>query len=139
MSFGADVVSILVTAGVGSSSGASKNIFLGESVNVPSDDGPYLSVSVTGGTTPLQTHGSTAVPRMPRPSVQLVARAPKRVDAYNMLVAAYAALHAVRNTTIGGVFYLQLRPAQEIFDFGLDAVGRPRVAVNFDAIKAYSA
>lgn len=138
MPFSDDIADILVTAGVGTKTGAGKNIFVGELVNVPSGDGPFLSITATGGTAPVNTQDHVATPAYQRPSVQLVTRAATRADAETMLAAAYAALFAVRNTTINGVFYIHLRPRQEIFPYGLDQVGRPRMAVNFDAIKTYS-
>lgn len=138
MSFADDISDILVTAGVGTKTGAGKNIFVGERVNVPSGDGPFLSVTATGGVAPMYTQNKVTLPAYQRPSVQLVARAASRAAAETLLIAAYAALFAVRNVTVNGAFYLHLHPRQEIFPIGLDEVGRPRVAVNFDAIKTYS-
>lgn len=95
--FAEEIVSILVTAGVGVSG---TNIFVSSKVSVPAGAGPYLSIIETGGTAPLRKHNSVNTPDFQRPSAQIVARASSYSSARSKAYAAYNALVGIRNTSV---------------------------------------
>ena len=130
--FAEDIVYLEEAAGVGT---FGATIFATSKSVIPKGDGPFLSIRETGGTSPLRTQNSVAVPAYQRPSAQLVARASKPVDAKSMARAAYNALVGVRNRMVNGVYYREINPVQEPFDIGLDAQERIQYAFNVNAVK----
>lgn len=94
-----ELAAILVAAGVGRLTGTSRNIFLTSSVSIPSGDGPYLSITDTGGPGGQKIHNQIP-PAYQRPGAQIVARAKNAADARRMAFAAYNALANVRNQTV---------------------------------------
>src|SRR5678816_2287333 len=89
-----DIITILQNAGVGT---LNSNIFGSTKADVPSGDGPYLSVRATGGTSPENTHNSTTRPAYLRPGAQLVVTAKSYKTAESMAVKAFNALFPIRN------------------------------------------
>ncbi len=132
MAFEDDLVVRLVAQGVGV---YGTNIFISTKAVIPAGDGPFLSIVVTGGTSPLRTHNSVAAPAYQRPSAQLTARASTYAAAMVMARAAYDALVGVRNITINGVYYRELNPTQEPFDNGMDSAKRSCASFNVEAVK----
>lgn len=95
-SFVAELISILVAAGVGIDG---KTIFGTASAVIPAGKGPYLTIKPTGGTGPLGTHNAgTGAYR--RPGAQIMVRASSWLVAETMANAAYDALVAVRNQAV---------------------------------------
>jgi hypothetical protein len=94
--FSEEIVAILVAGGVGT---YETNIFISESADIPTGDGPYLTVNETGGFRGLRIHDQPK-PAYPRPGVQIVVRAMTYDAARTMARAAYNALAAVKNTAV---------------------------------------
>ena len=132
MAFEDDLVVRLASRGVGV---LGTNIFVSSKAMIPTGDGPYLSITTTGGAPPLRTQNSVAQPAYQRPSAQLVARAASYPAARTMINAAYSAVAGVRSEVINGVYYREMNPMQEPFDLGLDSAGRATLAFNVAAIK----
>jgi hypothetical protein len=66
---------------------------------VPAGDGPFITLTETGGTGPQMMH-DTIAPSYPRPSMQILARARDYVDARAAAQAAYDVLSVVRNRDV---------------------------------------
>jgi hypothetical protein len=94
--FAEEIVSILTAAGVGT---YGTNIFIGDVVDIPTGDGPYLSVMETGGLSGLRIHEQTR-PAYSRPGAQLIVRATTYDAARTMARAAHNALAAVSNAVV---------------------------------------
>ncbi len=75
------------------------DIFATSKANIPSEGGPFLSISPTGGSPSLDLHNESwpLPPSYPRPTAQILVRAPDMEDAETMVNAAYAALAGLRN------------------------------------------
>ena len=121
----------LVAQGVGV---YGSSIISGSKGTVPDGDGPYISLTETGGTQPLRVH-NTAGAHVQRPSAQIAVRAKGYDVARAKAKAAYLALDGVFNTVISGVFYQSITAVQEPTDIGLDAKGRPVIVFNIDVEK----
>jgi len=91
-----EVVAVLVAASVGT---YGSNIFISELADIPTGDGPYLTVNETGGFRGIRIHDQNR-PAYPRPGVQIVVRANTYDSARTMARAAHNALAAVRNTVV---------------------------------------
>ena len=133
MAFEDDIVVRLVAKSVPVAS-----IFVSSKSVVPSGPtavGPYWSLTVTSGTSPLRTQNSVAVPAYVRPGMQVFTRASTFAAAMIAARLAYDALVGVRNEFINGVYYRELNPTQEPFDVGLDGQGRAYVAFNITGVK----
>lgn len=127
-----EIAAKLVAEGVGT---VGSNIIKGSKGTIPDGDGPYLSLTETGGTGAARTHNSTAVER---PTIHLLARAKSYLVARTMLKAAYDALGGAKglhNVTLSGVFYQSITPRQQITDVGLDDRARPMLSYNIDIDK----
>lgn len=127
-----ELITRLVTQSVGT---FGTDIFAGSGAVIPTGNGPYLSLTETGGSAPSGTQNDTAVEN---PTVQIAARAKSSVDARAKLKLAYTALggaNGLHNITLSGTFYLKIKPRQGITDIGKDDPGRPMCAFNIDAEK----
>lgn len=113
------------------------NIFLGSKAVIPVGDGPYLSLTETGGSGPTRVHNHASA-NTQRPTAQIAVRAKSYVVARTMAKAAYLALDGVFNTTISGVLYHSITARQEPTDVGLDVKERVLITFNIDAEKAPS-
>jgi hypothetical protein len=134
MGFLDELSTVLVTAAVGTTA----DILLGSKRSIPSGDGPYISIRETGGTAP-EFVQDVATPNCVYPAAQVVVTAKEYDTARAKAIAVRNALVVIRNTTVGGVRYLSIRPLQEPFDMGLDDTGnRVRVGFNLIAMKAPS-
>lgn len=113
------------------------NIILGSKGTVPVGDGPYLSLTETGGNGPRRVHNYPG-PNTQRPSAQVLVRASNYVAARTMAKAAYQALDGVFNTTLSGTFYQSIVARQEPTDIGLDEQKRPMIVFNIEVEKSPS-
>ena len=137
-----DLAARLVTQGVGV---LGTSIFISSAAVIPTDMGPYLSLSETGGVAPTRVQNVSA-PNTQRPSIQVLCRAGFIAgvqDAYpaarTMAKAAYDALDGIFNTMLSGTFYLHVTAKQEPTDMGFDATGsRLQVVFNLDVEKSLS-
>lgn len=131
MTFLEEVASVLTTAGLGT---LGSNIFASTHAEIPGGNGPYLTLVETPGAAPEYTQDSL-LPAYHHARFQLTGRAVSYLAARAAALAAYNALCAVRNQTIGTTFYLRISPETNLFDLTLDKAGRARCAVNFKADK----
>jgi hypothetical protein len=132
MPFLDEIAARLVAQGVGTI-GAS--IFLGSKAVIPAGDGPYLSLTETGGTGSERTHNGVAVAK---PGAQILSRAKSYVVARARLKLAWDALggdKGLHNVTLSGTFYQSITPRQQPTDVGLDAESRPMLSFNILAEK----
>ncbi len=127
-----DLAARLVAQGVGT---LGTNIFIASKAVIPTGAGPYLSLGGTGGVAPTRIQNKTT-PNTRRPTVQVLVRASTTQAAMTMAEAAYAALDGVFNTTLSGVFYLNIKARQDITDMGLDASGRIQLVFNLNVERA---
>lgn len=110
------------------------NIFLGSGAEIPTGDGPYLSLTETGGSAPTRIHNAASA-HTQRPTAQIVVRAKSYSTALAMARAAYNALDGIFNTMLSGTFYQKITARQEPTDIGLDDPGRRMLAFNIEAEK----
>ena len=113
------------------------NIFLGSKALIPSGDGPYLTLTETGGSAPTRIHNKAAA-NTQRPTAQIAVRAKSYIIARAMAKTAYDALDGVFNTSLSGVFYQSITARQEPTDIGLDELKRPLVVFNIECEKVAS-
>ena len=133
-----DLIKLLEDQGVGV---GGTNIFGSSLARIPAGDGPYLSVTETGGGGPEGTHNAAAQGRLPayqRPNAQLYFRAKTYIAARTMADAAYAAIVRVgqKSQFVNGVWWRSAVPLQEPFDMGVESgTGRALVAFNIAVVK----
>lgn len=104
-------------------------------------DTPAAAVAVfgTGGSRVEYTHDKTAGPAYIAPSFQILCRDPDPVAARVRADAIHARLSAVRNQTIGGIWYLRITPSQPApFLIGRDQNQLAEYACNYVADKETS-
>jgi len=130
-----EIAARLVSQSVGT---LGSNIFLGSRAAIPSGDGPYLSLTETGGSAPSRIH-NVATSNTQRPTAQILVRAKKYNIARPMADAAYRALDGIYNTTLSGTFYQSVVARQEPGDIGLDSLERVMITFNIEAEKSPSA
>ena len=111
------------------------SLFRGATAVLPPGPGPYLTLTMTGGSGPEGTHNATGMPAYLRPSCQVIARATSYPVAEAMALAAYAALWSVRNQLVNGVFWREILPLQEPFDLGIDDALREQLVFNVSITK----
>lgn len=88
------IAKILLTANIA----VTGNIFIGASVNIPQNtDGPYISINLTSGFSPLLTHNDNTIYR---PSIQIITRAKPYRIARNKAMDVFKCLSGVRNLDI---------------------------------------
>lgn len=95
-----EIATLLIAASVVTAWGT--DLFGRSKSNIPTGDGPYVSIMLTGGPAPLRTHNAGRAGRVAyrRLTAQVVARAASSTTAYTTAQAAYTALVPVRNTTV---------------------------------------
>lgn len=126
-----EIAQRLVAQGVGT---IGSTIFLGSKANIPTGDGPYITLTETGGTAPTRVHNYPQA-QTQRPTAQVAVRAKSYLVARTKAKEAYLALDGVYHTTLLGVLYHSITARQEPTDLGLDDVGRPLIVFNIDAQK----
>lgn len=95
-----EIINLLQTAGVGV---FGTNIFASSRANLPTGNGPFLSIIPTTGMSPMNTQNDINPPAYQRPGAQIVVRARSYVAAESMARAAYTALVGIRNQTVNPV------------------------------------
>ncbi len=126
-----EIAAYLVAQGVGV---LGSSIILGSRGVIPTGDGPYLSLTETGGMRPTRIHNKTAA-NTRRPSAQILVRAKSYRTARTMIEAAFTALDGVYETTLSGVRYHSITADQEPNDIGLDEKERPMIVFNITVEK----
>lgn len=114
------------------------DIFFGSEARIPTGDGPYITLTETGGTGSARTHNNTATQR---PTLQILTRGKSPAAVRAMSRAAYNALggpDGLTNITLDNVFYLSILARQEPTDMGTDGVGRNLYSFNIDVEKQRS-
>lgn len=109
-------------------------LFLGAKPSIPGGNGPYMTISETGGSG-CEYVQNQAGPAYEYASAQFLVRANAYPLARAMAQAAYDAVTVVHNQTVNGVWYLWIRAMQGPFDLGLDAEDRSMIAFNIMALK----
>jgi len=134
MPFLDDIAARLAAQGVGV---VGSTIILGSKGTVPQGDGPFISLTETGGSAPtrIQNKGSA---NTQRPSAQVLVRAKSYQVARAKSKAAYDALDGIFNTVLSGTLYHSITVRQEPTDIGLDAETRPMIVFNIGAEKVPS-
>jgi len=130
-----DLVTLLVEGGI-----PDADIFVGSKATLP--DGPdrsFITIRMTGGTSPEGTHNSPNVPAYIRPSAQLVGRAPDYAVAKALTQLAFNILFPVKNRFVNGTWWRSVTMVQsEPLDLEEDDKGRPRFAFNINIVKRLS-
>ncbi len=96
-----EVGRVLITASV--VTGFGTDIFAMSKSTIPEGDGPFVSLTATGGPLPERTHNAdrdSGLPAYRRLTVQVVARAANSLTARAKAHACFDALFAIKNTTI---------------------------------------
>lgn len=73
------------------------NYFIGSGRDLPSGDGPYTTLLMTGGITPLETHNGD---QTDRPSFQILVTARDYRTCRDKINAIWAELHGKRNVNV---------------------------------------
>lgn len=102
---------------------------VGTGDDLPTTDGPFLTISGTGGEPREGTHNAGSL-RLPH--FQIVARARSYSVAANMAEAAYEKSDKANLLLTGGVFIINMHPINDPFPLPKDANGRNRVAFNVE-------
>jgi hypothetical protein len=132
MPFLDEIANKLVSASVGV---LGTNIFLGSGAVIPAGDGPFMTITETGGSAPTRVH-NVAAAHTQRPTAQIAVRAKSYATARAMAKLAYSALDGVFNTTLSGTFYQKITARQEPTDIGLEeGTARRMIVFNIEAEK----
>lgn len=126
-----DLVTLLVNEGVGT---AGVNIFISSQSSGPIKNESQLLITETGGSGATRVQ-NTAGDGYEHPSAQILVKGKSYVTARAMANAAYNALVKVRNETVNGTWYIEIRGLQRIIDIGLDENNHIRLAFNVLASK----
>ena len=110
------------------------NLFLGSKAHIPSEDGPYISLTETGGTGPTRVHNQTGALTQ-RPTVQVLVRAKRYDIARAKAKEVYLALDGTYETVLSGVRYHSIVARQEPADIGLDPQNRVMISFNLEIEK----
>lgn len=127
-----EIAARLVAQGVGA---VGASIFKGSKADIPTGDGPYISLTESGGSGSLRTHNGTPVAQ---PTAQILCRAKSYLVARLKIKDAFAAFggdQGLHNVTLSGVFYQNIVPRQQPTDIGLDDLKRPMLAFNIECQK----
>ena len=105
-------------------------IFAGTESDLPTHKNGFYTIIETGGRPPVGTHNEGHL-AIRRPSFQITARAQRYTVARALAGGAMAGL-TMTNVQIGDRFFLDARPAQDLFSLPNDANGRVRVVFNLE-------
>jgi hypothetical protein len=130
MTFPEDLVSQLVADKVGQ---AAVNIFVSTKTVAPKGV-THIVIVETGGSGPLRTQ-NTPGDGYETPSAQILTRGKDYSAVRAMSTAAYNSLVKVRNQTLNGTWYVDIRGLQKFIDLGLDENSDVSVAFNVLATK----
>jgi hypothetical protein len=120
------VLTLLEQAGIGVQG---ESLFAGTQSDLP-DTGTYLTVTQTGGFSPVGIHNSTS---LRRPSFQIMGQGDSSQDVSTMLEAAFN-VTMLANKQVGGVFFLFMWPEQDPFSLSSDPAERVRMAFNVETL-----
>jgi hypothetical protein len=121
---------LLVNAGVDA-----KDIFLSTKASIPKGDGPFTTITSTGGTSPSYVQNQR-LPHVAQPGAQILVRASSYKVANDTAKEIMSALSNVRSENVDGTYYQRISVTQsEPIDMGLDETSRARVAFNIIATK----
>jgi hypothetical protein len=132
MAFIDEITARLIAQSVGA---INVNIFKGSSSIIPSGNGPYLTVTDTGGSGASRTQNNTPTEHA---SAQVLVRASSYPLASTMIRLAFTALggqSGLHNVTLSGIYYLSITAKQNPTDIGKDDAGRTMLVFNIDAEK----
>jgi hypothetical protein len=138
MSFLDEIAAKLVSDGVGV---LGTSIFFSSKAVIPSGNGPYMTITETGGSAVggFRGEGSRTQNKegisTAHPTAQILCRASSYQAARAMAKAAHTSLDGTWNETLSGTFYLSVTARQEPTDAGLDSAGRAMVVFNLDSEK----
>lgn len=127
MSWGDDLVSILVNGGYGI---YNTNIGLSSKWSIPAGNGPYTTIIETGGTGAVRTQNSAPQAAYRRPGASITVRSISPSIAKAKAELAYVLFAAVKNTLVNGVWYVEITPTQEPFDMQKDDKSRQMFTFN---------
>jgi hypothetical protein len=137
MGFLEDLSTVLVDAAVGvvgtGYADPTRTIFRTTKAVIPDGPGPYISLISTGGTGDERTHNSVAVPSYEFPGAQVVLRGINPVEVQAKAKDAHRAIGAVRNRTINGTHYRDVKCLQQPFDDGVDDTSK-RIVYKFNVL-----
>jgi hypothetical protein len=114
-----DLATVLVSAGVGV---LNTNIFLTSKANLPSGNGPYISIIETSGTGPDNIQNAL-LPGYEYPGAQILVRGSEARPVITKIHEVWRAVASVRNQYINGVWYRDIHPQQNPYDLGVDDTG----------------
>lgn len=129
-----EIAAYLVAQGVGV---IGSSIFKGSKALIPVGDGPYISLTETGGSAPLRVHNERGA-HVQRPTVQVLVRAKSYIVARQKAKDVYVVLDGVFNTALSGVFYQSITARNDPTDIGLDSEERPMISFNLQVEKQAS-
>lgn len=119
----------LVAQGVGV---YGSNLFLGSKAKIPIGDGPYISLTETGGPEATRIHNKDGA-NTRRPTAQVLVRAKYYDEARAKIEVVYGSLNGIFNTTLGTTFYQKIIARQEPESIGLDSNERVMLVFNVEA------
>lgn len=92
--FEEELAKLINNAGLGT---RNVDVFIGPKANIPTGDGPYITIIDTGGLDPLETHNDDLYDRM---SAQIVTRGKSYTTTRTRAKSIQRVLDGVRNTTV---------------------------------------
>lgn len=130
MTFDLDLKALWIAEGVATTD----RIFRSRKANFPADTNiAFLNIVETGGLEPTETHNAD---EYEFPSAQVVARHRNSDTAKSLAYAAFLSCKRVKNRTVNGTRYLNIKPQQSPFEIDPDEVDRARWAFNVIGRKA---
>jgi hypothetical protein len=130
-----DIIFLVEQAGLGT---YGTSLFKGARSIIPAGDGPFTTITLTGGAGEEGTHNMSRTDvAYERPSGQVTIRATDTVVAEVQAFALYNLLNFF-DTFVNGTWWRKCGPKQEPFDLGPDEKNRARFAFNIESVKRVS-
>jgi len=127
LTFTRDIADLIIGAGFGT---PGTDLFIGTKVTIPSESPiPITVIVATGGFAADWIH-NTDLPAFVYPGAQISVRANDYPTAETLIHSIFNLLISVNNRVLGSTFYRRIRPFQQPFDLGTDAVRRAHLAFN---------
>ena len=108
------------------------NLFLGR---LPTDPDKCVALLEYGGSTPISTLGSDAMPRMELPRIQVLSRDVTYADARSLAISIWLVIEGILNETLSGTLYQRVSAVQSVFPLERDSAQRAVFAQNFQVFK----
>jgi hypothetical protein len=108
------------------------NLFLGR---LPDSPDKCVALLEYGGSTPISTLGSDAMPRMEMPRIQVLSRDVAYSDARALAISVWQVIEGILNETLSGTLYQRVSAVQSAFPLERDSVQRVLFAQNFQVFK----